>query len=170
MSKISSNPQSFYDIDDFTISKYTALLEVAKLNYSFVLYEEVELADNFILWRHDCDISLNRALHLAKIDRNANIRSTFFLNPHCEFYNLLEKSQSQIVEEIITLGHDIGLHFDAAFYDISSEGQLDLLVEREAEWLKNWFGIEIKVFSFHNPTEFLLTCEQSQYGNLINCY
>ena len=54
------------------------------------------------------------------------------------------------------LGHDIGLHFDASYYDITSESLLDELVAKESEWLKNWFGISTKVFSFHNPTTFFI--------------
>ena len=69
-----------------------------------------------------------------------------------------------------SLGHDIGLHFDAAYYDIQSESQLDELVECEAAWLQDWFGDKPVAFSFHNPTEFLLSCERDTYGGLINCY
>ena len=64
----------------------------------------------------------------------------------------------------------MGLHFDAAFYDIDSEFQLEELVSREASWLKEWFGFQPTVFSFHNPTDFLLSCERESYGGLINCY
>ena len=159
-----------YNIDDFTITEYVDLLRIAQLNYRFIKYDEIESSTNFVLWRHDCDISLNRALRLAEIEHDRNIYTTYFLNPHCQFYNLLEKSQSKIVENILGLGHDVGLHFDAAFYDISSENQLDDLVAQEAEYLKRWFGTPIIVFSFHNPTEFLLTCEKNKYGDLINCY
>ncbi len=123
-----------------------------------------------MLWRHDCDYSLNRSLRLAQLESQESVNSTYFLNPHCEFYNLLEKRQTEIVEKILLLGHDIGLHFDAAYYDIESEDQLDALVKREAGWLKNWFDVEPVAFSFHNPTQFLLSCERATYGGLINCY
>lgn len=170
MSDTSASLNSLYNIEDFTITEYVDLLRVAKLNYQFINYEEIESASKFIIWRHDCDISLNRALRFAEIERAHSVYATYFLNPHCDFYNVLEKTQSKIIEKILDLGHGIGLHFDASFYDITSENQLDDLVAQEADWLKNWFGIQIKVFSFHNPTEFLLTCEENKYGDLINCY
>jgi hypothetical protein len=113
---------------------------------------------------------LNRSLRLAQIEHQAGVRATYFLNPHSEFYNILEKKQTDIVKKISALGHDIGLHFDAAYYEIDSEDALDPLVAREASLLRDTFGQEIKVFSFHNPTDFLLTCEAEHYGRLLNCY
>lgn len=159
-----------YHIDDFTIIQYDALLRKAKSNYRFINYNEMETGTRFILWRHDCDFSLNRALRLAEIEHSQGIKATYFLNPHCDFYNLLEKNQSAIIARLINLGHSIGLHFDAAYYDITAENQLDELVAREAQWLQNWFGVAINVFSFHNPSAFLLTCEKNTYGDKINCY
>lgn len=170
MSSISADLGTLYNIEDFTITEYIDLLRIAKRNYRFIAYDEVEFASHFILWRHDCDISLNRALRFAQIERDNNISATYFLNPHSEFYNLLEKNQAKIIEQIIGLNHSIGLHFDAGFYNIDSEHQLDDVIAQEADWLRQWFGIEISVFSFHNPTEFLLTCEKYKYGGLINCY
>jgi len=158
------------DIADFTLDHYSKLLELAKAKYSFISYSEISLDQRFILWRHDCDFSLNRARRLARIEQDHQVRSTYFLNPHCEFYNLLEKEQAAIIESILACGHDIGLHFDAAFYQASSEGELDDRVAQEARWLKDWFGVEPTAFSFHNPDAFLLTCERDTYGGLINCY
>lgn len=158
------------DIKDFTVEHYTKLLELAKAQYTFIPYGEIALDQRFILWRHDCDFSLNRAKRLAVIEQEHKVRSTYFLNPHCEFYNLLEKEQAAIVEVILACGHDIGLHFDAAFYQTTSEDELDELVAKEAGWLKDWFGVEPTAFSFHNPDAFLLTCERDSYGGLINCY
>ncbi len=155
---------------DFTTAQYAQLLRLARSNYKFIGYRKLALGEKFVLWRHDCDYSLNRSLRLAQIEHQESVKATYFLNPHCEFYNLLEKEQAQIVKEILTLGHDIGLHFDAAYYDVQSEGQLDALVEREASWLADWFGVKPVAFSFHNPTEFLLSCDQDNYGGLPNCY
>lgn len=161
---------SSYHFDDFTTSEYAKLIKIAQRSYKFTRYEDINVSERFILWRHDCDYSLNRSLHLAKIDSSAGISSTFFLNPHSEFYNVLEKSQVKIVQEIIALGHDIGLHFDAAFYDIHDEKQLSEYIAIEADWLRQWFDVQVAVFSFHNPTPLLLSFEEPKYSGLINCY
>lgn len=155
---------------DFTIEEYSKLLTLAKKNYTFIRYDEIRLFSNFILWRHDCDFSLNRALRLARIEHQQGIVATYFINFHSDFYNVLEKSQTKIINEIISLGHDIGLHFDTEYYDISSEVELEYKLAFEAQCIEKWFGIAIKVFSFHNPNNYTLTCVKETYSGLINCY
>lgn len=168
-----SNPEiilGLNHIPDFTIKHYRELLCVAKKNYTFTRYQSIPYGTRFVLWRHDCDFSLNRAYRLALIEQGEDVVSTYFINPHCEFYNLFEKSQTALVKSILEMGHDIGLHFDAAYYDISTEEQLGVLVANEALFLEKVFGVRPTAFSFHNPTAFLLTCEQEVYGGLLNCY
>jgi hypothetical protein len=155
---------------DFTVENYRGLLRLAKKNYQFIRYTEIDNNPRFLLWRHDCDFSLNRAFRLAKIEQSEEVVATYFVNPHSEFYNLFEKSQSTFINGIRDAGHDIGLHFDAAYYDVVSEQQLGELVASEANLLESFFGIKPTVFSFHNPTPFILTCERKSYGGLLNCY
>lgn len=155
---------------DFTVEQYRELLSIAKRSYQFISYDKISFEQRFILWRHDVDYSMNRSLRLAELEYEEGIRSTFFVNPHCEFYNLLEKGQNKILRRIIELGHSVGLHFDAEYYGVKSETELDSLIELESKYLQEWIGTQIKVFSFHNPTPFLLSCEKETYGGLINCY
>lgn len=155
---------------DFTTSQYVELLRLAKKSYEFVGYGGRKPAGKYVYWRHDVDLSPSRAFRLAQLERDEGVRSTYFFNPHCEFYNLLEKSQAKIVDDIISLGHDVALHFDVGFYQIQNEDELDALLAQEAELLHNWFGVRVNAFSFHNPNDFMLGCENETYGGLINCY
>jgi hypothetical protein len=155
---------------DFTIGHYRELIRLAKKNYQFVTYDAFPANGTFILWRHDCDFSLNRSCQLSVIEQEEGVESTYFINPHCEFYNPFENSQAELISNILSRGHKLALHFDAAFYDISTEEQLNKLVEQEATMLQMAFGTRPEVFSFHNPTEYLLTCEKERYGGLLNTY
>ena len=157
-------------IEDFTTSQYAELVALAKARYRFISYAERHEAARFVLWRHDCDFSMNRALCLADIERRQAVKATYFVRLHGEGYNLLEKSQAEIVEKILEWGHDIGLHFDVDFYDPPSDEELDTLVRREAGWLEEWFGARPVAVSFHTPTRLKLSCEGESYGGLTNCY
>lgn len=156
--------------EDFTLDEYRALVRMARSSYLPSRYSDIPWGQRFILWRHDCDYSLNRALRLARIESEEGLNSTFFVNLHCDFYNVLEKGQFEIVNELIALGHDLGLHFDGAFYATRSEADLHEQVDREAQVLEGFFGVRPVAFSFHNPTAFHLTCEAPAYGGLVNCY
>lgn len=155
---------------DFTIESYRALVRQALSSYRQATYRDIPWGQRFILWRHDCDYSLNRSWHLGRLEAEAGLRSTYFINPHSDFYNLLEVSQLEHVRSLIRLGHDVGLHFDAAFHATSSEEQLHEQVTREADLLEDFVGVRPAAFSFHNPTEYHLTCEAETYGGLLNCY
>lgn len=156
---------------DFTFANYCLLLDLAKKHYQFVTPEDAIRDDNrCVLWRHDVDLSLNRAVRLAEAEASRGIVATYFLNPHAEFYNVLELGQFEKVKRLIALGHRIGLHFDPHFYAIQSEERLSSLVAKEAAWLREWFDVDIAAFSFHNPTDAVLACDQEHYGGLVNCY
>jgi len=156
--------------DDFTVEHYRQLLRLAKTGWEMATYENICWTKEFILWRHDVDYSLNRSLALAKVEIEEGVKATYFVNPHSEFYNLAEAGQHEIVKKILVLGHDLGLHFDASFYDIESEDHLNTLVAREAGYLKELFGRQPVAFSFHNPVAAHLACEAEEYGGLVNCY
>lgn len=158
-----------YHFADFTHKEYETMLQTAKSKYEFRLYEEIQPEDSFVLWRHDIDFSVEASLALAKLETANQVRSTFFIHLHSEFYNPLERQTADKIREIVALGHDIGLHFDFGFYDRDTP-KLEHYLGLEKEILECTFQRKIKVFSFHNPTEFELTCENYQYSNMVNTY
>jgi len=156
--------------EDFTEANYENLLQKSLSNYKFIKYSEIDRNECFILLRHDVDFSLSRSLELAKIEYRNGISSTYFLDLHCKFYNVFERSQFEKINEIIELGHDIGLHFDASFYDIINEADLNKFLKVEKDILSNLLNISIDSFSFHNPVSSTLACEKEYYAGMRNCY
>ena len=161
---------NFTNDEDFTYSNYRGLLKMAKSGWKILDYRNIDWDEKFIVWRHDVDYSLNCSLKLAKVEQQEGVKSTYFINPHSEFYNIAELSQHRIVKQILSFGHDLGLHFDAAFYEINSEAELDVLVAKESTYLEDLFGVKPTAFSFHNPVSKQLECEADEYGGLKNCY
>ncbi|MCM8612110.1 hypothetical protein [Accumulibacter sp.] len=156
--------------EDFTVEAYRDLLRLCLSSYSPASYGCIPWGERFVLWRHDCDYSLNRALAVGRAEHEEGLRSTFFVNLHSEFYNLLERGQIEILNRLLAFGHDVGLHFDAAFHSTRSEEELHDQVDREAGLLEHFLGRRPAAFSFHNPTAFHLSCESDRYGGLVNCY
>ena len=159
-----------YHYEDFTRSHYEACIDVAKDNYEFVGYEAALDEKRNVLWRHDVDFSMHIAKKLAQIEARKNVKATYFIYPHCEFYNLLEKEIFFLVKDIQSMGHDIGLHFDSHFYDIKDTSELDEALKKEKNLLDTFFEIDVKVFSFHNTNDFTMSCEEWEYGGMINAY
>ena len=157
-----------YNEDDFVEKKYKKILK--KIKNKTIFYDQIKSKDNFTLWRHDVDFSIHRAYSLAKIEKNLNIKSTYFILLSCNFYNIFEKEIKDLIEKIIFLGHNLGLHFDVSQYDIQSEKQLEKYLNFEKKILENLFKIKIKVFSFHNTTASVLKYDNFKYARMINTY
>lgn len=159
-----------YHFSDFTRENYRKLLQLAKSKYNFIQFTEKQIAEGSILWRHDVDYSPQSALKLAKIENEEGVKSTFFLLFHSEFYNLLEYVNTECFKSISNLGHEIGLHFDASFYNIQDVETLEKYLNIESSFLGEILQTKIKAFSFHNPFEFELSCNENTYAGLINTY
>jgi hypothetical protein len=158
---------------DFTVACYRELLGLAKKRWAFISYAEFELEGNVVLWRHDVDISVHRALKLARIEYEQGVSSTYFLMLHSTFYNVLELGIIEKIREIIALGHNIGLHFDPSFYGnrINSLAELNNCLHQEKEILQHLSGGSVQAFSWHNPTvgEWL-SMDEDRYSGMINAY
>lgn len=160
-----------YRFADFTLNNYKRLLNLAKQNYVFVLFGEIWKAKHkAIVLRHDVEFSIPIALRMAEIENSLGVKATYFVQLHSEFYNLLEKNTYISIKKIQSLGHQIGLHFDAHFWNVSDEDQLDEGISLDKKTLTDYLNIEPKCFSFHNTTPFILSCEKDKYAGLLNVY
>jgi hypothetical protein len=137
---------------DFTEGAYRALLELAVERFAFITFPEHATAPApCALWRHDMDVSPQRALALARIEADVGVTATYFLHLHSDFYSALETEVAQIVDGLLELGHALGLHFDPAHY--AARGmEAEAFLEAECDFIGTYFGRTPEVFSIHNPT------------------
>lgn len=156
--------------EDFTEAHYRQLLRTARSSYRFATYDAIPWGTRFILWRHDLDLSINRAAALADIESEEGVTATYFINPRSEYYNPFEPKQAQLLRHILGLGHRLGLHFDASITNVQTEEHLHKKVAQERRWLEETFGVRMDAFSFHNPAADELKYDADQYGGLPNCY
>lgn len=159
-----------YNFSDFTTENYRKLLRLAKKNYTFTTYQKHSEINKPIIWRHDVDFSMHRALKLAQIEKEEDVIATYYVLLHSEFYNLLEKEIFILVNKIIELGHPIGLHFDAKFYEMKDERELEEKLIFEKEFLEKIFPIKIDSFCFHITNDFTISCNKIKYAGMINAF
>lgn len=159
-----------YHFADFTRANYRRLLRLAKARYSFAAYTDLDWQARFVLWRHDVDGSIHACEKMAQIESEEGVATTYFLLPHCQFYNLFERDIRNRVRNILKLGHAIGLHFETDFHDVADVTELEAALAMERRWLEDVFEVGIEVFSFHDPSTFALSCGAFRYAGMINCY
>lgn len=99
-----------------------------------------DFPDKYVILRHDVDYDLDRAYKMAVIENRYNIHSTFFLLLTSDMYNVMN---SNIVKDLWTLGHRVGLH-----YDLAKNSD----VYRQNEVLSVFAGTQISEIAAHNPS------------------
>ncbi len=160
-------------MNDFTETNYKNILQNAITRYSFIGYEDIkQISDNkeYILWRHDVDFSIHRSYALAKIEKELDVKATYFLQLGAEFYNLFEQEIKELIFKIRDFGHELGLHFDPTQYRINTKEDLEKYLLFEKNIIEKLFDIKVSVFSFHNPTENIMKFDDYQYAGMINTY
>ena len=153
---------------DFTDASYGRLVRRALENYTFISFAEWRDAPaRTVLWRHDLDFSVHRAAALARIEAEAGARATYFLNLHSAFYNALEADVAARVREILSLGHELGLHFEPAF--ATNREPIDVL-DAERTLLEDVFGAPVRAFSLHNPVIAGWDADEDEVAGMVNAY
>ena len=141
---------------DFTYSHYREILGNAlKAGYQISSFHNPvpinEHSSKRILYiRHDVDGTLTKAVKLARIETEMEVRATYFVLANSPLYNLLEESSLSLIQELSSLGHWIGLHVDLTMISDVTAASVDELVEK----LFAAFGQLIpltRVVSFHRP-------------------
>lgn len=96
---------------DFTLSIYEELLSsVVKCGYKISTFKKFLLDNNgikkIIILKHDVDKNPLNSLQKAKIEREFNIKSSYYFRCVPRSYN------EKIISEIVELGHEIGYHYE----------------------------------------------------------
>jgi hypothetical protein len=142
---------SNWHLDDFTEASYREIVVTALDRYSFEPFG-TRAAGPHVLWRHDVDYSVHRAVALARVEAELGARATYFFLLHSDLYNVLEPAVHARAHEIAAMGHWIGLHFDAGFYADRSSTRLAERARWEARLLADVVDAPVQAVSLHNPS------------------
>lgn len=164
------NKAKRYHFADFTFHNYRRLLRLAQENYIFRNFLNFQKEEKYIIWRHDVDFSMKSAQRLAEIEADEGLQCTYFLHLHNNFYNLLEKENVDYGKKILAAGHILGLHFDVEFYYGNNLQSMISYMKAEKKILEIFFGCQVSVFSFHNPTRFEMEFGKKKIAGMVNAY
>jgi hypothetical protein len=97
---------------------------------------------------------MKKALLLAKLEADdISVHSTYFIMLNTNFYNVFSNTVKVLVKEIITIGHEIGLHFDETCYPSSS---IIESIQKEIKLLEQIIEYPVKTVSIHRPSQLTL--------------
>lgn len=130
-----------------------------------------DLSDGFVIMRHDVEFSIDRAVGLGIVEHEQGVRSTFNLQVRCETYNVLSLSSKEKIRTLVSLGHNIGLHFYASHVSDHDWDNLNLELEQQRQILESASGQPCDRFSFHRPRKWMLSeLRDDLHCGLINQY
>ena len=120
--------------------------------------------------RHDIDFSPTNAARMAHLEMQHGVSSTYTVLLSGQYYNPFEKGVRETLNEIKNCGHEVGLHFDPTVHNIIDEATMVDYIKKEASALADIIETPISMFSFHNTTDFSMSCRAHEYGGLVNAY
>jgi len=135
--------------DNFTYKSYLYMLKKLKTTYDLVGFDDAykkikQNEDFFAVVRHDIDLDLDKALILAELEAKLDIKTTYFILLTTDAYNPLSIYNRNIILNIFSLGHEIGLHFNPLVYDNISWG-----LNQEISIIENLINSNVKAISYH---------------------
>jgi len=148
----------------FSPEGYAALLAALRARgYTAQSYHDARPEARHFILRHDLDMSIAAALPIAAAESVAGLRATYFVLLRTEMYNPFSAEARRMLDDIRGLGHEIGLHLDAALY-ADDAAALDRAAAAECDVLERILDAPVRVISFHRPARALLGLPQTLAG------
>ena len=149
---------------DFTYRYFVKLIEAVQERFEPRVFSQLpetlrnETSAVFLL-RHDVDVSLERAIEMARLEREHEMPATYMILTRASLYQIDTTAAREKLREIRRHGHEIGLHFDVANW--SSDGvllpeALKSAIAADCSKLEEALGERVPSFSFHRPLQSLL--------------
>jgi hypothetical protein len=153
----------------FTYRHYRETLMAAREAYAFFSFEAARapaVPPRFLVLRHDVDYALEDALPMARLEAELGIASAYLVRPHAH-YNPFGRPGFAILQEIVRLGHALGVHYDRSFYQAHGLPAAETLRE-EADRLARALRTPVQVVAEHQPGRHAPPCLEA--GGLIDAY
>lgn len=152
-------------IPPFTLAGYRATVGgLVERGYAVRSFHDVDPASRHLVLRHDVDQSIAIARQMADAEAEEGWRSTWFVLVRTEMYNPFSRSNAGHLREMISQGHEIGLHLDTTHYASAAEIEVGAAVE--ARMLEDITGAPVRMVSFHRPAPALLGGDAPIAGRL----
>ena len=145
---------------EFTLDRCRSILHrLRSAGYTFRGYDD-EVGAGDVLLRHDVDLSPERAVEVARIERELGVSATYFVLLGSPLYNPFDAPVGEAWESITELGHDVGLHFSSHQHwpanEPPTEAELAARIRDEQAALSAVVPEPVSTVSFHVPPPWVL--------------
>jgi hypothetical protein len=136
----------------FDLGAYASLLGALR-NAGYRFRGISKMRDNVsgqtVYLRHDIDLHLSLILDMAQVEKANNILATYYV-PLTLHFNPLYPPNRQVLLQVLSLGHEIGLHYDLETYPAEPASARDHL-KWEVELLSKIIDAPVRTIAMHQP-------------------
>lgn len=142
-------------------------------------YPDIKRKQNLgkiIVNRVDIDQSPQKAKRLLEIFNRLNIKATFFIRLHSDYYNPFSYENYKIIKAIIESGHEIGYHSEIIDIATIWKENAEECLKRDIEVFNTIFRVQIKGIASHggrtglNNLDFWKNSKPENFGMLYEAY
>ena len=136
-----------FGLDDY--GRLLVMLRGAGYDNSIVSKLREPISTKVVYLRHDVDIHTSLILEMARIEKAHGIQATYYI-PLTLHFNLFYPPNQHVLKELLSLGHEVGLHYDLQTYPsdpVEERGHL----EWEVSVLYRLIGQPIRTIVMHQP-------------------
>lgn len=156
---------------DFSYDYFEKILQAVKSNFELHLFSQApqivgELDKSMMILRHDVDVSLKKALAMARIEKSFGIRSSYMVMTESLLYRIEDDSSQEILRKIMDMEHEIGLHIDLRSDETDS---IEAKINSACKELEHIISVPVLAVSFHRPLE-KHQRGSLMIGNRVNAY
>lgn len=157
MSQMQTGASGFRD--DFSYAYFRRLVSAMQEQYRPCLFGETparlgQAGRPLLFLRHDVDVSLERALDVARIEQEMGISATYMVLTRTAMYDFRSAPNARLVRELRRCGHEVGVHFDieaeGVAPDVRAE-EMERVLASASDALAAVLGEPVSSFSFHRP-------------------
>ena len=145
----------------FDTSSYERLLRrVRDAGRPFLEFDDREAREGVLL-HHEVELSLDRALAMARLEATLRIDGTYCVPLEAPIEDSSTVTYADTVRTLSQLGHEVGLRFDprAHWEEPPSDAAVRRRIDDRREVLSRLIGEPVEVVSLRRPTERLRTLE-----------
>lgn len=133
----------------FELKHYrNTLIAFKEAGYEITLSCTDNLAGKDLQLIHDVDFDPRLSLNLAKIESDVGAISTYFFRLRAVHYNLFSADTSSIIDQLIMMGHNVGLHYENSKYNKTSEQDIVNSIDVMSKMMNH----DVEFFNVHEPT------------------
>jgi hypothetical protein len=123
------------------------------------------------LLRHDVDFSTFGLELMGELERDFGHRAIYLFRPDARSYNFESAETFRVIQNLSSMGHEIGLHVDRRSHIATTSDQESIF--NYLDYVKSKLQLEINFLSWHRPLDSDLGNSDLFYGFeslYSNCY